>query len=69
MEALAEERRLAREAEMDEYEDEYDDEEPLAEDEAAVLTEQDFDAEEMAQSARDGFGSELGEAVQRPERS
>jgi N utilization substance protein A len=62
VETIAEERRLAREAIEQEMEDDYDDEEGLLdEDEVDVMGEEDL-------AGSDGFGSELGEAVQRPQR-
>lgn len=62
MEALAEERRLAREAAMaeeEEYEEDYEDEElPLDEEEEEV---------ELEEANADGFGTETSEALQRPQ--
>jgi N utilization substance protein A len=60
MEALAEERRLAQEAELaeEDYEDDY--EEEMTDD----MDEQELESET---DVRDGFGSEVSEALQRPQ--
>ena len=66
MEAIAEERRIARE-EAEQEDDEFDGVVILGEDEALEEDESDVMGEEDL-TGSDGFGSELGEAVQRPQR-
>jgi N utilization substance protein A len=65
MEALAEERRLAREAVLAE-EDEYLDELEEMDEEAIDDSELEGEELEEEEQSADGFGMELGEAIQRP---
>lgn len=65
MEALAEERRLAREAAM--AEEELDEEELLEEELDEEELEEDFEELDENDGNADGFGSEVSEALQRPQ--
>jgi N utilization substance protein A len=65
MEALAEERRLAREAAMEE--EEYEDEEELLPEDELEEEEPDESELEADETNADGFGTEASEALQRPQ--
>jgi N utilization substance protein A len=70
MEALLEERRLAREAalaEEEDYEEDYNDYESEEEEELPLEDEAEEEVEEIESASADGFGSETSEALQRPQ--